>query len=87
MRYYFKDYFGRTNFMIKNSPIVISKPFFRIFDYQKVLEFYEDWLGFTIDWEHRFGEKNPLFISGFPLVISYFICPNIMVIVPLVAGD
>ena len=29
------------------------KPILRIFDYDKALEFYIDWLGFRIDWEHR----------------------------------
>ena len=30
------------------------KPIFRIFDYDKAVEFYVEWLGFTIDWEHEF---------------------------------
>jgi catechol 2,3-dioxygenase-like lactoylglutathione lyase family enzyme len=29
------------------------KPILRIFDYPKAIEFYLDWLGFTLDWEHR----------------------------------
>ncbi|MBJ6110765.1 VOC family protein [Hymenobacter sp. BT523] len=29
------------------------KPILRIFDYDKALEFYLNWLGFRIDWEHR----------------------------------
>ena len=28
-------------------------PVFRVFDYAKTIEFYVDWLGFTIDWEYR----------------------------------
>ena len=28
-------------------------PILRIFDYKKTVEFYIDWLGFTIDWEDR----------------------------------
>ena len=32
----------------------VIKPIFRIFDYNKAVEFYVDWLGFTIDWEHEF---------------------------------
>ncbi|QNK64461.1 VOC family protein [Pedobacter sp. PAMC26386] len=28
-------------------------PIFRIFDYAKAIEFYIDWLGFKIDWEHK----------------------------------
>lgn len=28
-------------------------PIFRVFNYDKVIEFYVDWLGFKIDWEDR----------------------------------
>lgn len=28
-------------------------PIFRIFDYNKAVELYVDWLGFKIDWEHK----------------------------------
>ncbi|MBB5645233.1 glyoxalase superfamily protein [Pedobacter cryoconitis] len=28
-------------------------PIFRIFDYDKAIEFYINWLGFKIDWEHK----------------------------------
>lgn len=28
------------------------KPIFRMFDYDKAIEFYVDWLGFKIDWKH-----------------------------------
>ncbi|AMM51157.1 bleomycin resistance protein [Rufibacter sp. DG15C] len=28
-------------------------PIFRIFDYQKALEFYVSWLGFKVDWEDK----------------------------------
>lgn len=38
-------------------------PIFRIFDYKKAVEFYVDWLGFKIDWEHKFGEESPLYIQ------------------------
>jgi catechol 2,3-dioxygenase-like lactoylglutathione lyase family enzyme len=30
------------------------KPILRIFDYDKAVEFYINWLGFKIDWEHEF---------------------------------
>ncbi len=33
----------------------------RIFDEEKAKAFYCDWLGFTIDWEHRFEENTPLY--------------------------
>ncbi len=35
-------------------------PILRIFDYKKTIEFYIDWLGFKINWEHTFDE-NTLF--------------------------
>jgi catechol 2,3-dioxygenase-like lactoylglutathione lyase family enzyme len=37
-------------------------PVFRIFDYNKVLEFYIDWLGFKIDWEDR-PAHSPLYMQ------------------------
>jgi len=36
-------------------------PVLRILDEAKAREFYVDWLGFSIDWEHRFGENFPLY--------------------------
>ncbi|THV14243.1 glyoxalase superfamily protein [Rhizobium rhizophilum] len=36
-------------------------PIFRIFDVDKAMEFYRDFLGFTVDFEHRFGENFPLY--------------------------
>lgn len=38
------------------------KPIFRIFDYNKTIEFYVDWLGFTIDWEHG-QEGSPIYMQ------------------------
>ena len=38
-------------------------PIFRIFSIEKAREFYCDWLGFTVDWEHRFDDKAPLFMQ------------------------
>ncbi|MFN4315350.1 MAG: glyoxalase superfamily protein [Chitinophagaceae bacterium] len=38
-------------------------PILRIFDKTKTIEFYIDWLGFTIDWEHRFEENLPLYMQ------------------------
>lgn len=35
----------------------------RIFDIAKAKEFYIDWLGFTIDWQHRFGDNFPLYMQ------------------------
>ena len=34
-------------------------PMLRIFDKPKAIEFYVNWLGFTIDWEHSFSEGKP----------------------------
>ena len=47
--------------MTQNGNQVI--PVLRIFDIAKANEFYIDWLGFAIDWEHRFGENFPLYMQ------------------------
>ncbi|MGF1629133.1 MAG: glyoxalase superfamily protein [Kiloniellaceae bacterium] len=36
-------------------------PILRIFAVEKAMEFYVDFLGFKIDWEHRFGDDFPLY--------------------------
>jgi len=36
-------------------------PILRIFDVDKAKEFYVGFLGFQIDWEHRFGDNFPLY--------------------------
>jgi len=38
-------------------------PILRIFSVEKAKEFYMDFLGFKIDWEHRFDEKAPLYMQ------------------------
>jgi uncharacterized glyoxalase superfamily protein PhnB len=38
-------------------------PILRIFDEAKAREFYVDFLGFTIDWEHRFEPGTPLYMQ------------------------
>lgn len=38
-------------------------PVLRIFDYAKMKEFYIDWLGFSIEWEHRYEENTPLYMQ------------------------
>ena len=38
-------------------------PVLRIFDVEKAREFYVGFLGFSWDWEHRFGEKLPLYVQ------------------------
>ncbi|MDQ0317331.1 glyoxalase superfamily protein [Amorphus orientalis] len=36
-------------------------PIVRIFDVSKAHEFYLGFLGFSVDWEHRFGDNFPLY--------------------------
>ena len=45
--------------------MVVQKviPILRIFDYQKAIEFYIDWLGFKIEWEHTFEENMPVYME------------------------
>ena len=38
-------------------------PVFRVFNYEKIIEFYVDWLGFGIDWEHR-PEGSPFYLQA-----------------------
>lgn len=38
-----------------------AMPIVRIFDVDKAREFYLDFLGFTLDWEHRFAPNTPLY--------------------------
>ena len=38
-------------------------PIFRIFDVAKAQEFYVGFLGFRVDWEHRFDETAPLYMQ------------------------
>ena len=40
-----------------------TAPIFRIFDIAKAREFYVDYLGFTVDWEHRFEPRLPLYMQ------------------------
>jgi len=38
-------------------------PILRIFDRAKAVEFYVDYLGFTIDWEHGYDDHAPLYLQ------------------------
>lgn len=38
-------------------------PTFRILDYQTAINFYVDFLGFKIDWEHRFEPTDPVYMQ------------------------
>ena len=46
-------------------------PILRIFDIDKARRYYVDYLGFTVDWAHRFSEGAPLYmqVSRGPLVL------------------
>ena len=41
--------------------LISAVPILRIFSEQKAREFYLDFLGFSLDWEHRFEEGMPLY--------------------------
>lgn len=63
-------------------------PIFRIFDEAKAREFYADFLGFQIDWEHRFEADLPLYMqvsrAGLTLHLSEHVgdaCPGATVFV------
>lgn len=43
-------------------------PVLRIFSVEKAREFYLDYLGFQVDFEHRFDERAPLFMQISPLL-------------------
>jgi catechol 2,3-dioxygenase-like lactoylglutathione lyase family enzyme len=38
-------------------------PVLRIFDVAKARQFYVDWLGFQVDWEHRFEPELPVYMQ------------------------
>lgn len=38
-------------------------PILRIFDLEKAKEFYVDYLGFRVEWEHRFEENTPAYLQ------------------------
>lgn len=46
-------------------PLTIQQtiPILRIFDEAKAREFYVDFLGFQVDWEHRFEPDSPLYMQ------------------------
>ncbi len=46
--------------MMTLSPAI---PILRIFSVDKAKEFYLDFLGFTLAWEHRFSEDLPLYMQ------------------------
>jgi len=38
-------------------------PTFRINNYDEAIKFYVDFLGFTVDWEHRFSPAEPVYMQ------------------------
>jgi catechol 2,3-dioxygenase-like lactoylglutathione lyase family enzyme len=40
-----------------------TTPILRIFDVARAREFYLGFLGFSVDWEHRFSENHPLYLQ------------------------
>ena len=43
--------------------ILAPIPILRSFDERKAREFYLDFLGFSVDWEHRFADGTPLYMQ------------------------
>lgn len=54
--------------------MITVKPIFRIFDLAKAKEFYVGWLGFKVDWWHRWDDHSPIYLqiskNGFMLHLS-----------------
>jgi uncharacterized glyoxalase superfamily protein PhnB len=46
-----------------SEPTFRAIPILRIFDLAKAKEFYLDFLGFRIDWEHRFADGAPVYMQ------------------------
>lgn len=45
-------------------PAPVTVPILRTFPGEQAHRFYVDFLGFTVDWEHRFGEGMPAVSAG-----------------------
>ena len=46
-----------------NPEFLTTIPILRIFDVVKARNFYVGFLGFTVDWEHKFDEKSPVYLQ------------------------
>ena len=44
-------------------PTFRAIPIFRIFDLEKARDFYVGFLGFQVDWEHRFEPTAPIYLQ------------------------
>lgn len=42
---------------------IVTAPILRIFDVAKAKDFYVGFLGFTLDWEHRFDDVAPVYMQ------------------------
>ena len=49
--------------MVVGTRLEAGVPILRIFDVGRAREFYVDWLGFHVDWEHRFDDDAPLYMQ------------------------
>ena len=49
--------------MSSDANMGVTTPVLRIFDEAKAKEFYVDFLGFSIEWEHRFEDGLPLYMG------------------------
>lgn len=66
--WYHHDYFMMKPIEFKGIPAI------RILDYKTAIEFYVHFLGFTINWEHRIGPTNAVYMrvsrNGLVLYLS-----------------
>src|SRR5215472_1178490 len=62
--YYFDDGTAARD-SIRTAPerMLETIPILRIFDVDKAKEFYVSFLGFHVDWEHRFEDKPPIYMQ------------------------
>ncbi|MEQ4208465.1 glyoxalase superfamily protein [Actinopolymorpha sp. B9G3] len=54
---------GDTNQENAGLRLTPAIPILRIFSEEKAKEFYVDFLGCTVDWEHRFEDNSPLYLQ------------------------
>lgn len=58
---------GDEEFLPESGPYGIefhqAIPVFRIFDQEKAREYYCDFLGFEVEWEHQSDERSPVYIA------------------------
>ena len=77
-----------------NLAVLQTIPILRIFDEAKAREFYVDFMGFHVDWEHRFEPDLPLYMqvsrAGLVLHLSEHVgdaCPGSTVFVQITGID